>query len=323
MPAVIKLATLNINAITNRTRVGMLNEYIRRHDLDIIFIQEIKDPELIQMLGYDVYYNIGSDIRGTAIVARNDIRLHNINKSPSGRAIAAEYKGVYIVNIYAPSGTAKRTEREHFYNVEVPQLLQTGHGEIIIGGDFNCVLDPADTTGHFYTSRALTEMVRELHLKDTWKQDQNRPAYTHYSNTGASRIDRIYVSSDIATKITGIDFLPAAFTDHNAVVVHLALGEMGMRRRTPRWKLDPTMLRDDKLKNQLRQQWSRWQNQKSWHPNINTWWDQYVKPRIQRYMRRWGAERRRDFKIMEDHLYTCIYDIQKQDPPPLTRNLLL
>jgi hypothetical protein len=33
-------------------------------------------------------------------------------------------------------------------------------------------------------------------------------------------------------------------------------------------------------------------------------------------MRRWGAERRRDFKIMEDHLYTCVYDIQKQDIPP-------
>jgi exonuclease III len=147
----------------------MLTECIRRHDLDIIFLQEITDPELLQMSGYDVYYNIGSDIRGRAIVARNDIILHNINKSTSGRAIAAEYKGLHIVNIYAPSGTAKRTEREHFYNAEVPHLLQTGHGEIIIGGDFNCVFVPADTSGHFHTSRALTEMTPELQLKDTWK----------------------------------------------------------------------------------------------------------------------------------------------------------
>jgi exonuclease III len=55
MTAVIKLATLNINAITNRTRVGMFTEYIRRHDLDIIFLQEITDPELLPMPGYDVY----------------------------------------------------------------------------------------------------------------------------------------------------------------------------------------------------------------------------------------------------------------------------
>jgi hypothetical protein len=33
-------------------------------------------------------------------------------------------------------------------------------------------------------------------------------------------------------------------------------------------------------------------------------------------MRRWGAERRREFKIMENHLYTCIYDIQKQGITP-------
>ena len=118
----------------------MLTEYIRRHDLDIVFLQEIIDPELLPMPGYDVYYNIGSDMRGIAIVARNDIMLRNINKLPSGRAIAAECKGLYIVNIRTPSEMAKRTERENFYYAEVPHLLQTGHWEIIIGSDFNCVL---------------------------------------------------------------------------------------------------------------------------------------------------------------------------------------
>jgi exonuclease III len=146
MPTIIKLATININAITNRTRIGMLTEYIRRHDLDN-FPSGDNRSRITITSGYDVYYNIGSDTRGTAIVARNYIILHNINKSPSGRAIAAEYKGLHIINIYAPSGTAKRTERTHFYNAEVPQLLQPGHAEIIIGGDFNCVLDPADTSG--------------------------------------------------------------------------------------------------------------------------------------------------------------------------------
>jgi len=129
-----------------------------------------------------------------------------INNLPSGRAIAAEFKGLYIVNIYAPSGTAKRTESESFYNAEVPQLLQAGHGEIIIVGDFKCVLDPVDTSDHFHTSRALTEMIRELHLTDTWKQGQTRPAHTRYSNTGASRIQRIYVSRNTESRITGIDF---------------------------------------------------------------------------------------------------------------------
>ena len=90
----------------------MLTEYIRRHALDIVFLQEVTDPEHLPMLGY-IYY-IESDMPGTAIVARNDIALMNISKLPSGRTIAAECKGLYIVNIYVPSGTAKRTEREYF-----------------------------------------------------------------------------------------------------------------------------------------------------------------------------------------------------------------
>ena len=159
MTVITRLATININGITNRTRVGMLIEYIRRHDLDIVFLQEIIDPEILTMPGYDVYHNIGSHNRGTAIVARGDIVLKNINKVPSGRAIAAEYEGLHFVHTYAPSGTAKRAKREHFHNAEVPKLLQTGHGELIIGGNFNCVTDPDDTSGNFYTSRALVEMI--------------------------------------------------------------------------------------------------------------------------------------------------------------------
>jgi exonuclease III len=58
-PTIIKLATININAITNSMRIEMLTEYIRRHDIDIALIPEITDPGLIQMYGYEVYYSIG------------------------------------------------------------------------------------------------------------------------------------------------------------------------------------------------------------------------------------------------------------------------
>ena len=83
-----------------------------------------------------------------------------------------------------------------------------------------------------------------------------------------------------------------------------------------RWKMNHTMLRDEGLLSQLRQQWSGWKSKKPWFPNVNIWWDRYVKPRLQRYMRIWGAERRQDFNIMENHMYTCIYNIQKSAMSP-------
>lgn len=240
----------------------------------------------------------------------------NILKLPTGRSIAAEYKGIYLVDKYAPSGTARRTEREYFYNTELPQLLHAGSGDLVIGGDFNCVTDPIDTTCHYHTSRALSEMIRRLHLTDTWSQHQNRPTHTRYHTAGASRIERIYISIGMMHRKTSIEILPAAFANRNAVVLRLVLGEMRARRGRARWKLNPTMLRDADLLTPIRQQWKKWKLWKSWYPNVKIWWDRYVKRHLQQYLKQWGADCQRENKVMEYHLYQCIYDIQSSDITP-------
>jgi exonuclease III len=67
---VLSIATLNINGITALTRVGMLAEFIRTHDFDIIFLQEVTNPDVFRFRGYETYMNIGTSMRGTAIVAK-------------------------------------------------------------------------------------------------------------------------------------------------------------------------------------------------------------------------------------------------------------
>jgi exonuclease III len=74
-------------------------------------------------------------MRGTALVTRDNITLAKITKIPSGRAIAAEFRGMWMININAPSGAARRQERERFYNSDMPQLLRTAPANIILGGD--------------------------------------------------------------------------------------------------------------------------------------------------------------------------------------------
>jgi len=90
----IEIATLNINGITARTRVGMLADFIRRHDFDIIFTQEVTSTEVMNVRGYNAHLNIGASIRGTAILAKSTLHLTNIITLPSGRTIAADYKGI-------------------------------------------------------------------------------------------------------------------------------------------------------------------------------------------------------------------------------------
>jgi len=93
------------------------------------------------------------------------------------------------------------------------------------------LLNRSDATGNFNYSRALSQLVTGLNLKDAWEADVNNRAYIHYTNTGASRIDRIYISHSLYKKKSSILTLPTAFTDHLAVAVRLSIVAPIYRRR--------------------------------------------------------------------------------------------
>jgi exonuclease III len=110
----LKIATLNINGMSLPTKLRMLAEWLGRQDVDVILLQEVTTPEVGQIRGYTAYYNVGTTMRGAAIITRNTLQLTNITILPSGRAMAANLGDLRVVNIYARSGTARKAERKRF-----------------------------------------------------------------------------------------------------------------------------------------------------------------------------------------------------------------
>ena len=139
------------------------------------------------------------------------------------------------------------------------------------------MLHPNDTTGHFQPSRALTVMIRGLALNDAWKQNPARPTYTHHSPSGATRLDRFYISMELQNRKTVIEILPAAFTDHFAVAIRITVQDIELQRARGRWKMDPVLITDEHLKTQIRSEWAKWQTHKRYYPDITIWWERYVK----------------------------------------------
>jgi len=168
----------------------MLEEFLRRHDVDFALLQEVTSVNAITFKGYQTIDNIGASGRGTAIIAKVDLQLHRIRRLPSGRGLVAYYNNICLLNIYAPSGTANQAER-HFFNSEVIELLPQVPTGLIMAGDFNCVQTDSDCTGHRYSSRSLDRLLHGLRLADVWDASLNPHEYTHYIPTGASRLDRI------------------------------------------------------------------------------------------------------------------------------------
>jgi exonuclease III len=126
---------------------------------------------------YAEYTNIGTKGGVTAILTREHAPLTSIMQLSSRRGMEAELQGVWLVNIYTPSGGEKQQEKEGVFNVILPYLLRAIPTTTIVGRDFKCVLAKTDCTGHFNYSRALNELGFDL--VDVWAAAPERGIYTH------------------------------------------------------------------------------------------------------------------------------------------------
>jgi hypothetical protein len=132
-------------------------------------------------------------------------------------------------------------DRERFFNSEFLALLYAAAPSMLIGGDFNCVLQPADTMSPFTSSSALSEIVRGLALSDVWSQDPQRRTFTHYSPSGATRIDRFYLTQNLLglKRVSKSSPQLSRITIQSSSVFLLIMrgcgGDVASGRRIPSW----------------------------------------------------------------------------------------
>lgn len=194
------IASININTITNPTKINALCSFLRSSEIDIAFLQEVENEQL-QIPGFNVVCNVDHNRRGTAIAMKDYIQFSNVEKSIDGRIIALRIQNTTLCNVYAPSGTALRAERERFYSNTLAFYLRHNTDNTLLAGDFNCVLRQRDATGHNH-SPALLATIQQLQLVDVWeKLCPNMPGYTYMTHNSSSRLDRVYVSQSLRSHL--------------------------------------------------------------------------------------------------------------------------
>jgi len=104
--------------MSSPTRLAMLGDFLHKHEIDIIFLQ-VTQPILNTLRAYAAHTNVGTNGRSTAIVTRKHYTLNNIVRLPSERGIVADFQGLWLVNIYAPSAAERKQEREVFFNIDL------------------------------------------------------------------------------------------------------------------------------------------------------------------------------------------------------------
>jgi exonuclease III len=222
----------------------MMEEFLWKHDIGVTLLQEVTNIRIDTIRRYTKFINIGAKQRGTAIMVKDGLTLTHIRSLPSGRGIAGMFNGTWFVNIYAPSGAEMKYDRETFYNTDLPYVLPTTWTDLVTAGDFNCVLSQSDITEQKNYSRALDNIIQGYKLTDVWDTRKARIVCTHYKPKVASRIDRIYVSRNLAQRKQGVETVAAAFTDHFAIWLRLSLDAPIWTHGRGSWRMNTSLLRD-------------------------------------------------------------------------------
>jgi len=185
-------------------------------------------------------------------------------------------------------------------------MISRSSTEIILAGDFNCVLATTGTIGLSNHSRALVRLVKGLDLRDAWDATPARKVFTHYTTMSASRIDRIYVTTNLRRTQQGAEAVAAAFTDHMALIIRLLLDLPCVIREKGYWRMKVSYMSEPHFQLRLQESWETWRRHLKYYPNRVQWWCTYVKRVIQLLFSREGADCRPDRREMENFYYSAI-----------------
>lgn len=149
----IKMWSLNVRGLNEQKKRRSVFRWLKNNNVDVCLLQETYSSESIKHIwrnewAGNIYWSHGGNhSRGVAILIRPKLDMECIKeyRDDSGRLLAIKVKiqdqNFTILNVYAPN---KEEHQVHFYkyvkNVLTREFGQDKH--IIIGGDFNLIMNP-------------------------------------------------------------------------------------------------------------------------------------------------------------------------------------
>lgn len=304
--AELSLLTYNVRGLRNPKKREKVFSFMKSHKCEVLCLQEThgdatSDFSWTREMGtYNCTWNNNTSRRGgTAILVKNDNNfvVANTKKLHEGRTTIVEIRNdddkdlnkMVIVNVYAPANSIQERLR-YFENLDRDleiyfQNVKDNH-ELIITGDFNCVLEQWDKSKPFclakeQSSQFLRSIMSKYGLNDAWRKlNGNKQQYTwrqldktNENRNTACRLDRWLVKNTLIGNVAKCKIVPSILSDHLPVILKLqSLADIKKGRGV--WKLNNTLLKDKTFNENIRDMWN---DHKSIKPNLGEdlldWWD--------------------------------------------------
>ena len=135
-----------------------------------------------------------------------------------------------------------------FFNL----VSQVGNDTVIMGGDWNCLLNPTLDARNYSnnnlrprTRATLLSRMSDLNLVDVFRKlypEKKAYSWRKFNSTKQGRLDYFLISQDLVSDIKRSSISPGYRTDHSLVTISLRKKEF--KRDRPFWKFNNSLLKD-------------------------------------------------------------------------------
>ena len=134
-----------------------------------------------------------------------------------------------FVNIYAPNKTSEQCTFFEVIQTELDSLSIEADCDIIIGGDFNVILDPEfDGLGGKPKLKESVKVIEQIRLSfdliDIWRvrnPNERRFSWQQKNPVIQRRLDFWLTSSSLPEDVESVDIIPAIKSDHLAITLFI------------------------------------------------------------------------------------------------------
>uniref|UniRef100_A0AAR2LAI9 Reverse transcriptase domain-containing protein n=2 Tax=Pygocentrus nattereri TaxID=42514 RepID=A0AAR2LAI9_PYGNA len=261
----ITLASWNVRGMGHPIKRGRVFSHLKMLKADIIFLQETHISPTQQStfrarwISQVFQASFSSKARGVAILFKKNIPFHleKMIADPQGRYIIVSGHinsfPLTLINIYGPNFDCPDFFRKIFGLI--PLALSEN---IIMGGDFNCYLDPyldrlsTKTPPTLATVQTLNNLLKAGNMVDIWRLcHPTGRDYSYYSHVHKSytRIDYFLVSSELVSKVCNVKYHNILISDHSPITCEL---QNIVSKPAYAWQFNSNLLSDPAFVNYMK-----------------------------------------------------------------------
>ncbi len=256
-----KFISWNVKGVNNPVKGQKVISHLQQLKVDVAFLQEthLCNASVLGLkrswVGQLYHSKFNAKAQGTAILINKNISFHSqeVISNPNERYIIVVGQlfanPVILVNLYA-----KNCDDSNFFEKLFLTIPKIDNGYLLIGGDFNLVLDVtldrSSTKPQNLTRSAgvVSDFMDQCGLSDVWRfQFPSTRAYSFFSNVHHTymRIDYLLLDNRLLPKIKTCSYSSIVISDHGAIHFDLALPNRPPSNRI--WRLKPLLLSDEKF----------------------------------------------------------------------------